>query len=86
MAVLSNPDRVLCVGRTIDEATQSQRTWGAGCEKPSVRNLINAVDDWLDANSNAANQAIPQPERTNFTSKQKFLALAIVALRRAEIL
>lgn len=86
MAVLIDSDRALVVARAILEATETQRTWGAGCNKPQLRNLVNAVDDWLDANTTAANQAIPLPERTLFTNKQKFLALALVALRRAEIL
>ena len=48
-----------------------------------VRNLIDDVDDYLEANAQAINQAIRGPLRSKATAAQKALAVAWVALKRA---
>ena len=50
--------------------------------KAALRAAIDAVDDWLDANATAFNQAIPQPARSALTAAQKLELLYIVARKR----
>jgi len=50
--------------------------------KSEVKILIDSLDDYLDANASAMNQAIPQPTRGLMTTKQKARALIYVVKQR----
>lgn len=50
--------------------------------KSQVRQLIDALDDYLDANQVAINQSIPQPARNLFTQRQKARALIYIVEKR----
>lgn len=50
--------------------------------KADLRAVIDALDDFLEANASAVNNAIPQPARTALTVPQKARLLAYVTLRR----
>ena len=84
MAVLSDPDRALVAKRLMEEMSNSREQCDA--LKASVRALVNAADDFIDANAAAFNTAIPQPGRAQFTAKQKSRAFRAVAQRREELL
>lgn len=50
--------------------------------KLEVRQLIDDLDAWMDANTAAANTAIRAGIRGKFSSTEKFRALALVAAKR----
>lgn len=50
--------------------------------KADLLAAVNAVDDWIDANAVAFNQAIPQPARGALTATQKAELLYRVAMKR----
>jgi len=50
--------------------------------KPQLRAVIEAIDAWLDANAASANAAIPTPQRSLLTAKQKALILMAVITAR----
>lgn len=50
--------------------------------KPDLRAAVNALDDFLNTNVSAINQAIPQPARSTLTAPQKALLLQYVIQRR----
>lgn len=80
MAVLSNSERADAAAEMQrDESRERQTIAGL---KSEVRDLINAMDDYLDTNAIAMNQAIPQPARGNFTARQKARALIYVVNKR----
>lgn len=54
--------------------------------KPNVQAAIDALDDFLDTNATAINNAIPQPLRGAATTQQKALLISYVCARRAGIL
>jgi hypothetical protein len=77
MAALSENDRIAVWSsymRSGDGAT--------GCLKAQLRAVIDAVDDWVEANAASFNSAIPQPMRGTLTTKQKAAILVFVVIRR----
>lgn len=76
MAALSENDRVAVW-------SEFMRTSSAtGCLKAQLRSVINAIDDWCEANATSFNNAIPQPMRGTLTQKEKALLLVVVVIRR----
>lgn len=83
MAVLSDNERTALHAdamRRISRARQS-----TALTKAQWRTLINAADDWAEANSAAYNSSIPQPVRGIAAAQEKALVLALVILRRYEV-
>ena len=81
MAVLPDADRVEVWARLMEDV--SQRGDGVpGMTKANWRAVIDAVDDWVNANSASYNAALPLPFRTNATAAQKALVLMWVVQRR----
>ena len=80
MAVLGESDRAGVWAeymRSGDGAT--------GITKPELRAVINAADDWAEANAASFNSAIPQPQRGLLTSRQKAAILMFVIDRRHKV-
>lgn len=50
--------------------------------KADCKILMDSLDDYLDTNLAAMNQAIPQPQRGMFTPKQKARALKRIINKR----
>ena len=68
---------------------QAMRNWPgtfAGITKPDLKAAVDALDDWIEANSTSFNSALPQPFRANATPAQKTFLLCYVAQRRAGLL
>jgi hypothetical protein len=83
MAVLSEDDR-LKIWRGImryGSKPDTRQIWD-GLTKPDLRAAVDAADNWADANAASFNAALPIPFRTNATSGQKALLLALVVLAR----
>lgn len=79
MAVLT-PDKRLEVR---DEAMRDNRLGLLnGLLKGDLAAAINGLDDYINANAAAINQAIPQPARANLTTPQKALLLMFVVAKR----
>lgn len=55
---------------------------GVAVTKAQLAGAIAGLDEYLDANAVAINQAIPNGARTALTTKQKALLLSYVALKR----
>ena len=53
--------------------------------KADLRDAVNAIDDWVDANAASFNSAIPLPARTALTSAQKARLLMLVVSKRFEV-
>jgi hypothetical protein len=53
--------------------------------KVDLRAAVNAIDDWVDANTAAYNAAVPQPARGALTTKQKAQLLLYVVKKRFEV-
>jgi len=81
MAVLPEGERAGLHQRIMQRIGALGQTTGA--LKAEWRQLIDAADDWADANAAAYNTAIPAGIRGKFTVGQKALALALVCFRRA---
>ena len=83
MTVLSNADRA-----TVHAEFQRQREniQGLPITKAELRAAVDAVDDWVEANTAAFNAAIPVPARTAMSLKQKTLLLNYVIFKRAGLL
>lgn len=80
MAVLPDADRA-------DVTAKVQRHWSTltlpcGITKAQLREAVNAIDDWVDANATSFNNAIPQPQRGILSSDQKAWLLDFVVRKR----
>ncbi len=53
--------------------------------RPDLREAVDAVDDWIDANAAGFNLALPLVVRQNLTAAQKARLLAEVIMRRFEV-
>lgn len=53
-----------------------------GITKDELKAAMDAVDDWVDANTASFNTAIPQPARGALTSTQKAHILMMVVRKR----
>lgn len=64
------------------------RTWPQSLgpipvDKPGLRAVVDAVDDWVEANQPSFNVALPQPFRGTATPEMKTFVLSCVIERRA---
>lgn len=77
MAVLSDAKRA-------EACAELQRTpdCPGTITKAQLRAAIDALDDYMDANAAAMNNALPVAARTGLTTKQKARLLAFVVLTR----
>lgn len=50
--------------------------------KAHVREVVNGIDNWVDANQASFNSAIPQPARGLLTTEQKSDLLTYVLYKR----
>jgi hypothetical protein len=80
MAALSNTIRAELHGDIMREVSKLGDSTNA--LKSEWRQLIDAADDFREANANAYNQTIPAGIRSKFTAAQKALALTIVLARQ----
>ena len=86
MAVLSPSDRAAVRrGATEIIGGLSGTDRSIPIDRTQLLAVVNAADDWVDANGAAFNAAIPQPQRGLLTAKQKALILSAVVRRRYEI-
>lgn len=82
MALLSEGDRVEVWSRWMRENNIAT----ASLTKTELRAAVDAIDQWVEDNASAFNQAIPLAARTALTAKQKAWLLFFVVRRRFEVL
>lgn len=80
MAALSENDRVAVWAEYMRDGDGA-----VGITKAQLRAVINAVDDWAEANASSYNNAIPQPQRGLLTTRQKAAILMFVIDRRHSV-
>lgn len=80
MAVLPNIDRTRIAIQWMRDVSTSQES--CAFTKDDLQAAVAAADDWVEANSTAFNQALPQPFRSAATVPQKIAVLAYVLWRR----
>ena len=77
MAELSEEDRA--------EVTQEFMALALGphtITKQDIRAAVNALDTWYNANAAAANQALPQPARSQMTTVDKAHMSTLIVNKR----
>lgn len=84
MAVLSDTDRFETTGEVMREDNLNFKISEVigNLTKPQIREVINALDDFLNTNASAINSAIPQPQRGLLTTSQKAAILVYVIRKR----
>jgi hypothetical protein len=81
MAVLSENARAELHAAFMREGDLLTETYGA-MTKADLRAAVNAVDQFMEDNKGAMNNAIPLPARSEMTTKQKALLYVYVLQRR----
>ena len=84
MAVLPNAERVEVWAEYMRQLSNDGES--IGVTKPDLRDAVNALDDFMDANAGVINAAIPQPARGTLTTQQKALLLSYVVLKRYKVI
>ena len=82
MAVLTNNARRDLWRAYMQEMSAQQQAVGP-ITKADLRAAVDALDDFLNTNAAAINQAIPQPARSALTVPQKARLLIYVVERRS---
>lgn len=84
MANLSDSDRFETTGEVMrkQNITFTLLSDITGLTKPELRAAINALDDYMNTNSLAINNSIPQPARGVLTAQQKAALLVYVIHKR----
>jgi hypothetical protein len=82
MAVLSSADRLAV---EVETNRTPDAVQGLGITRAQLRAAIDAIDDWVDGNAVAFNNAIPQPARGALSARQKAALLMLVVRRRFEV-
>lgn len=85
MAVLDKTNRSTLWAEFMRRISRESQGVGA-MSKQELRAAVDALDDWIEANQAAINQAIPLPARSALTTKQKALLFFFVADRRFRVL
>ncbi len=83
MTVLPDLERSDIWSRLMQDASRQREA--LPLTKTDLRAAVNALDDFLNTNATAINNAIPLPARTALTAKQKALIVAWVALKRHDV-
>lgn len=83
MAVLSDSDRA-AVNADLNRAI-SQLKQDVTITKSDLRAAVNALDDFLNTNAAAINNALPTAAKNGLTVQQKALLLMAVVARRYEV-
>lgn len=84
MAVLSDTDRKAIYAEFMSDASSIHEHLG-DMSKTELRALVNATDQWIDDNAADFNNALPEPGKTELTTKQKVKIFTAVAERRWEV-
>lgn len=84
MAVLPAEDRAAL--RSLFASRLSRDRTPLGVTKAELRAAIDAVDDWIDANSASYNAALPQPFASQAGPRLKAALLMFVIQKRYEVL
>jgi len=82
MAALSENDRVDTWATYMRQVDNNE---SFSITKQSLKEAVDAVDQWVDDNTTSFNLAIPQPARSNLTAKQKAKLLMYVVRKRFEV-
>lgn len=78
MAALSASDRA----KVAREFMRDAKDAFSGVLQDDIHAAVAGVDDYLETNTTALNQAIPQPARANLTAGQKGLLYRMVIAAR----
>ena len=84
MAQLSDEDRKKIWTEFMSEASSRFEPIG-NIYKTELRAAVDAIDAWIDSNAASFIQAIPEPAKTQLTTKQKIRIFFCVAKRRWEV-
>ena len=84
MAILPDADRQALWARFMAEMSSRREPCGF-LTKADLRAAVNAIDNWVEVNAAAFNQAVPFPARTQVTARQKAELLFLVVRRRFEV-
>lgn len=77
MAVLSESQRI-----AVWEKWMRDNLGYISITKPELKAAVDAIDNFLESNSTAVNNAFPTPAKQNLTSGQKAMVVAYVAMKR----
>lgn len=84
MAVLADADRKAIYATFMSDSSGIHEHLG-DMLKADLRALVNAVDQWIDDHAADFNNALPEPGKTQLTTKQKVKIFVEVAERRWEV-
>ena len=80
-ASLTDSKRVQIWAETMSESSAVHESLGT-LSKAELRSAVNAIDAWINTNTSSFNSAIPEPARTQLTTKQKLkIFLKIMKIR-----
>jgi len=83
MAVLPDVDRI-SIRQQIAQLLSNSRE-EISVSKPDLKAAVNSIDQYLEDNAVAINNALPAAAKSNLTKQQKAMLMAYVTLKRYEV-
>lgn len=84
MSVLNDNDRKVLWAKFMSDLSREREI--ISVDKNELRNVVDAIDIWIDNNMASFNNAIPEPAKSNLSTKQKAMILMYIVNRRWEVI
>ena len=85
MAVLTDQNRKELWAEYMSDASALFESIGTTMLKADLRAIVDATDQWISDNKVSFNNALPNPGKTQLTSRQKTKIFMMVAAKRWEV-
>ena len=82
MAALSDSDRIDVWAQWMRDVSAPDLRQPIAITKTDLRAAVNAIDDWIDANAVAFNNALPAAAKTVLTQAQKMRLFVLIITKR----
>ena len=84
---LTNEQRKEIWARFMSDLSAVPEMIGDGTiNKHQLRDVVDAIDDWIDANAASFNNALPEPGKSQLSGKQKYRLFKMVLIYKYEVI
>jgi hypothetical protein len=85
MAILSDTDRKQIWAQFMSDASARQELIGTTLNKNELRAVVDAIDQWIEDNQASFNNSLPEPGKSQLSTKQKVEIFMLVARVRYNV-
>ena len=84
---LTNEQRKQLWGQFMDDLSAIPAVIGdSTINKHELRDVVNAIDSWIDNNASSFNNALPAPGKAQLSGKQKYCLFKMILILKYEVM